>query len=314
MRPVKRLISVSGGKDSTATLLLALERHPEEVCAVFADTGNEHELTIEYLNYLREALGIQIHTVRANFSSYIEGKRKYIEENWRKENVAEDLVIRALNVLEKPTGNPYLDLCLWKGRFPSRKAQFCTQYLKKIPLSEFTMELMWQGFDVESWQGVRWDESKERAKLTECEDTPEGIKIVRPILSWTVEEVFAMHRKHGVKPNPLYTMGMSRVGCMPCINARKSEVREIAKRFPDHVERIAEWEELVSQAAKRGMATFFNTRALAPEGVENEDVTLEDFGIKEIVQWSRTKRGGKQLLMDFEGDAPGCSSMYGLCE
>jgi tRNA(Ile)-lysidine synthase TilS/MesJ len=36
-----RLVSVSGGKDSTACLLLALERHPrEEVRAVFADTGN----------------------------------------------------------------------------------------------------------------------------------------------------------------------------------------------------------------------------------------------------------------------------------
>ena len=24
-----------------------------------------------------------------------------------------------------------LDLCLWKGRFPSRKAQFCTEFLKE---------------------------------------------------------------------------------------------------------------------------------------------------------------------------------------
>lgn len=43
-----KLVSISGGKDSTATLLLALERHPkEEVMAVFADTGNEHPTTLE---------------------------------------------------------------------------------------------------------------------------------------------------------------------------------------------------------------------------------------------------------------------------
>ena len=41
------LVSISGGKDSTATLLLALERE-KDVRAVFADTGNEHQLTYDY--------------------------------------------------------------------------------------------------------------------------------------------------------------------------------------------------------------------------------------------------------------------------
>lgn len=46
------IISVSGGKDSTALLLLAIEREAENMQAVFADTGNEHELTYEYVRYL----------------------------------------------------------------------------------------------------------------------------------------------------------------------------------------------------------------------------------------------------------------------
>ena len=33
-----------------------------------------------------------------------------------------------------------LDLCIWKGRFPSRKAQFCTSELKTMPLVEY---LVW---------------------------------------------------------------------------------------------------------------------------------------------------------------------------
>jgi hypothetical protein len=36
----------------------------------------------------------------------------------------------------RPSGNPFLDLCLWKGRFPSRMTQFCTQFLKTEPLTE----------------------------------------------------------------------------------------------------------------------------------------------------------------------------------
>jgi len=73
------IVSVSGGKDSTATALLAIEKHSAENCRfVFADTGNEHELTMEYVNhYLPETLGIRIDTVRADFSSQIVRKREY---------------------------------------------------------------------------------------------------------------------------------------------------------------------------------------------------------------------------------------------
>lgn len=49
---------------------------PEQVRLVFADTGNEHELTYRYLQeYLPEALGMKIDTVRADFTTEIERKR-----------------------------------------------------------------------------------------------------------------------------------------------------------------------------------------------------------------------------------------------
>src|SRR3546814_5551271 len=68
---------------------------------------------------------------------------------------------RALKVLH-PTGNPFLDLCLWKGRFPSRKAQFCTEELKRNIAVEFQVDLIDQGHTVVSWQGIRRDESLNR--------------------------------------------------------------------------------------------------------------------------------------------------------
>ena len=43
------IVSVRGGKDRTALLLLAIERDTPNLQAVFADTGHEHQQTYEYL-------------------------------------------------------------------------------------------------------------------------------------------------------------------------------------------------------------------------------------------------------------------------
>lgn len=45
------VVSVSGGKDSTATALLALDTCGSDHCRfVFAATGHEYDLTYEYVN------------------------------------------------------------------------------------------------------------------------------------------------------------------------------------------------------------------------------------------------------------------------
>lgn len=53
-RRVQHLVNVSGGKDSTATYLLGLESG-RDFRAVFADTGNEHELTCNSCGGCRSA-------------------------------------------------------------------------------------------------------------------------------------------------------------------------------------------------------------------------------------------------------------------
>ena len=315
------IVSVSSGKDSTATLLLAIAMGVPNLRAVFADTGNEHELALEYLDYLEQATGVAIERRRADFSQRIAKKREFIATRWRAQGVAEHIVEQALRVLQ-PTGTPFLDLCLWKGRFPSRKAQFCTEELKRNVIIEQVMLPLMDGKNmILSWQGVRRDESEARRYLPECEDVGGGLFNYRPILKWNVDAVFEAHRYMGIKPNPLYSQGMGRVGCMPCINCRKGELREIAARFPEHIERIAEWENLVRQASKRGGATFFAAaNAKHQKGSIKEmsaDQLVEIANIRQAVEWSRTTRGGIQydlMSSDGEADASACSSAYGLCE
>ena len=232
---MKVIVTMSGGKDSTAVALFAKEQGVDAIYA-FADTGHEHPLTYEHIDYLESELGIKIQRCKADFTKDIERKRSVVETKWRKDGVSEEKIERALAVLQ-PTGNPFLDLCLWKGRFPSTKARFCTEHLKIIPVHQQILFPTLKKYGaVETWVGVRADESQARAKLPDREMDDTGTEIFRPILKWTVDDVFAMHRRYGVTPNPLYTQGMSRVGCMPCISCNKEELRQIAMRFPAEIE------------------------------------------------------------------------------
>ena len=309
-------ISVSGGKDSTATLLLALENNwLNDVVAVFADTGNEHPITLDYLDYLSGATGLKITTVRADFSkqmavkrdkllriaagvpeSEIYGNRKF-SEAWTPARAA-----RAAEIMV-PTGVPFIDVCLLRGGFPSRKRQFCTEELKSMPLELHTMKLLSEGaMQIEDWHGIRAEESRGRAKYPDYEWGP-IISVRRPILRWGIDRVFEQHRRHNIKPNPLYSMGMKRVGCMPCINSSKDEILEISKRFPEHIDKIRAWETLMSEAVRQSIgATFFHVR------------TAKARGIAAAVEWAGTSFGGVQQDFIRAAAPETCSSAYGLCE
>lgn len=307
-----RCVSVSGGKDSTACALLALERHgPENLNLVFADTGNEHEQTLEYVHeYMPHFLGIPVQVVRADFTHQIQKKREFVRTKWPKHGVSQDKIDRALVVLQ-PMGNPFLDLCIWKGRFPSRMAQFCTQELKTLPLVEYQSGLLDAGFLVESWQGIRRDESHNRRNALEREDIGGGLSIYRPLVEWTAQQTVDYVRSKGMKLNPLYSQGMRRVGCMPCINAGKDELLAIAQRFPEHIERIAEWERIIGEAGKRevsGGQTFFTAVG------ETNETAYAAGNINQKVEWAKTQRGGVKYDLFRCVEPQACSSAYGLCE
>jgi len=316
---LKHVVSVSGGKDSTATLLIALQRCKHgDVIPIFCDTGNEHEQTYEYLMYLERALGIKIHRLKADFSEQIASKRRFIardqrlgrDKSGRKVRWTNKAKRRALAVMH-PTGNPFLDLCIWKGRFPSRKAQFCTQELKRDMAVGFQLDLIEQGHSVLSWQGVRRDESFNRRNAKSYERLAPRLWTYRPIVAWTALDVFDFCASNKIQPNPLYLQGMSRVGCMPCINVNKGELKQISTRFPEHIERIANWEKIVCSASKRGFSTFI---ADADDRQDLRQIFL-DLNIWARVEWSKTTRGGRQydLFSDLT-PADSCASSYGLCE
>ncbi|PYE86919.1 phosphoadenosine phosphosulfate reductase family protein [Phyllobacterium leguminum] len=333
---IENVVSVSGGKDSTATYLKALERGLP-FRAVFADTGNEHEWTYDFVRSLAARTGgPEVIWVKADFTARLAKKREYIASHWAREGISASTIETALSLLH-PTGNPFLDLCLWKTRFPSAKARFCTDELKIVPIFEQVQRpLLAAGASMVSWQGVRADESLARADLPRFQridpvpySMPADARhkganwkafVYRPLISWSARDVFAFHKRHGLPWNPLYDHGMSRVGCLPCVMCKKGELRSIAQRFPDHIDKIEQWEAVVSQVSKRGNSTFFNVcdDPVTSEGWDKPDYdwSLSRVGIRAHVEWSKTSRGGRQydaFLDAAENFGTSCSE-WGACE
>ena len=315
---VQHIVSVSGGKDSAALYAMAVRMGSRlgKWRAVFCDTGNEHEATVEYVATLHEQIGgPKVEVIKADFTAALAHKREVIATKWVREGVPAETCERAIRLLA-PTGNPFLDLCMWKGRFPSRRAQFCTEYTKRLPVQFQVVFPASKSGPVLQWIGVRRDESAAR------KDSPlfrrdDGQRVYRwhPIRHWSAAEVFAYLRESGVAPNPLYRQGMSRVGCMPCINCSKGELASVARRFPEHIERIAEWERIIAGVSKRGHGTFFVAK---DDPLHAEDDDLSALTVHDAVAWSRTSRGGRQFDLETYAagrePAPVCQSVYGLCE
>ncbi|MDJ0626863.1 MAG: hypothetical protein QNJ44_01275 [Rhodobacter sp.] len=125
--------------------------------------------------------------------------------------------------------------------------------------------------------------------------------------------MFETHRRHGLAPNPLYSMGAGRVGCRPYVFARKAELRQVFARFPDVVEKLERWEALVGPSSRRGWSSFFTADKIPPPG----GVVIDGFipTPVEVVEWTLTSRGGRQRdLVALTDDTAGCSSENGLCE
>lgn len=275
---------ISGGKDSAATALWMIHESgydPASIRFAFCNTHNEHALTFEHIGLLSD-----------RFVSWGTSPIVYLEPE-----------------------RGFFDLAKWKQRFPSRKARFCTQWLKVIPTRNDILRLLREGREVLLHSGVRAEENKEtRANLPiRGFDDGFGCEVFRPILNWTIEDVVAYHKRFGVPLNPLYAFGARRVGCFPCINSAKKEIEMIADKFPERINEIRKQEIELS-------STFFG-RKTTPLRFRSKEVSTRKGPMRvptidDVVEWSHTDRGGKKHQPGFfDDDRTGlCISSIGFCE
>jgi len=136
-----------------------------------------------------------------------------------------------------------------RGAFPAPNgARWCTSFLKRDPINrEIKRIAKAGGFDkVLSMEGIRAQESDARANKAALEvcgrnttkQRPDGSFlrqqwIWRPLLDWQIEDVFAEIAAVGQEPHPAYAMGWSRLSCMFCIMAKRSDLELSARHYPE---------------------------------------------------------------------------------
>ena len=265
------LLSFSGGKDSTACALI-LEENEIPFDLVFLDTGFEHPAV---LDYIKQEIEPRFGTVRVLKSERFPGGM--------------------IEAIER------------KGIFPSRRIRYCTDELKIKPWRKFLKSIDEPCVSV---LGIRREESKARAGARRWGYDPKtDSDVFKPLVEFSFEDVVNIHKEKNMAPNPLYLQGVERVGCFPCIFARKSEIELMGRIWPERVDQIADLERRLTlrrskkEAGPVHPASFFGDRSSA--------VGAED--IKTVVEWSRTVRGGRQLALFNESASSGCMR-WGFCE
>ena len=292
------LVSVSGGKDSTAMCLNLIKQGYVpglDFMCVFADTGWEHLGTYRYLDRLEYLVG-KIHRVKA----HIEVREEDLE--FVKE------IERDLGVDESPLVRRILKYYF----FPTRLRKWCTHELKLLPIKQFINDLLdsdegdWE--DIINLVGIRREESFKRSTYPEWEMHPVlPVLTHRPLIDWTEADVIKIHQEFNQVPNRLYLNGSTRVGCYPCINSRKLELKLLD---PKRVDVIRKLEEYCQNKKNKDKITFFASK--------RKDVAM--MSIDEVIEWANTnyykkkKSEEEQLELFHKEDEHDTCSKWGMCE
>ena len=206
---IKHIVSFSGGKDSTAMLLMMLEKGMQVDDIVFMDTGVEFPEMYEHIRKIEKYINRSITKLKAEKSF------EYM-----------------LFEYEKKKGKN-------KGQkgysFPDFRNRWCTQYFKKSMIKRYIKE-NYKDFEIIEYHGIAVDEVKRLEKNKE-----KNIKY--PLANWGITEQEALEYCYskGFNWNGLYKK-FHRVSCWCCPLKSLKELKILYKEYPEYFKKIEEWE------------------------------------------------------------------------
>lgn len=244
----KCFVSFSGGKDSTVLLALIkmsiddLVLPKEGIKAVFANTGIELQVTIDFVKWCKENYYSNIEIIHPEkpFAWVLNNQGKPMKSKLKSEllnrwhtNRRTDYVFGSLIEGKLPTGKKYSqtkladkDMHMVSDNFDIIASNKCCDYMKKRPFASYEKvnDIKGQLIGIRTGEGgVRTLQAMSRVqnggKL--CTYTKNGVIYKAPIIDWTDEEVDVFIEKYNVPLSDAYTKyGFFRTGCMACPYAK----------------------------------------------------------------------------------------------
>lgn len=232
------VVCVSGGKDSSALMLYALEHFPfNKISFVHAVIDIDHKETIG--------------TVRAQAAFFnkplIEVTAKHADGS-TKGFISKLLSART----DRETGEKKENL------FPDMCNRWCTSELKLAPIWSHIRTLKGSTLVL---IGERRDESSQRSKLEAIRPNEKLSKAGRtvvdfsPILDMSESDVWSEIHQSGMPVHPCYAQGFSRASCAICIFSSDKEIALAAKTQPEIVSLYVEAESKINHTFRYKPAT-----------------------------------------------------------
>ncbi len=227
------VISISGGKDSKATLISSIPLlldyvDPQQIKVVFCDTKWEKDSTYKEIEVISSKL-------------------------------LNEYNIELLTLTNEKYPNGMTDLIKDKKAFPTRMIKVCTEQLKMVPALNYYRKLFDSGYEVITLVGKRRDESEKRKNTPDFEIfnyKDWNFTTFYPIADWTETDVYSFLDETWGIPSA-YFEGNSRLGCDECFQA---DLKSISLMSESKIKEMEKVEDYVSQFHKDINPTFFFRR------------------------------------------------------
>ncbi|MDY3059298.1 MAG: phosphoadenosine phosphosulfate reductase family protein [Fusobacterium sp.] len=204
----KHIVSFSGGKDSTAMLLMMIEKEIKIDEIIFLDTGAEFPDMYNHIKKVENYINRKIIILKA-------------------ENNFEYMMLHYEKKKGKNKGQ--------KGySWPDFRNRWCTQYLKKSVISKYLKK--YKNDEIIEFHGIAADEVERLNKNKE--------KNIRyPLAEWNISEKQALQYCYdkGFTWNGLYK-NFDRVSCWCCPLKSLKELKILYKKYPELWTNLEEWD------------------------------------------------------------------------
>lgn len=205
----KNIVNFSGGKDSTAMLLMMIEKSMPIDEIIFCDTGKEFPAMYEHIDKVEKYIGMPITRLqpKKTFNYYL----------------FEHVKTRGKN--KGATGYG------WTRSW----VRWCTRLLK-VEVIEKHIKKKYGNEKINHYIGIAYDEPKRHERKTEDK--------IHPLYDWQITEADALQYCYdkGFDWNGLYEY-FSRLSCWCCPLQGIDELRQLKEHFPDLWQELKEMDD-----------------------------------------------------------------------